>query len=220
MTTFNTKQEMASAGFIPARQRLIENYKGCDIYSSDVSGPNSFGYVFAITVRFPDYDHNHPYGPGSGHSQYWADNFYNVHFAYSTKVWLSQEKNKIGSLGAFSVQYAPDAYENGLRAARDAIGKYISIWPVPSCREVARYQGREEAIDAEIERLRSIDPSQPITDNQLACLCRNTIISMRPTGARIGEFKRLLIGGGGAQYIRDYLANTDRVFERLYFVVE
>jgi hypothetical protein len=56
--------------------------------------------------------------------------------------------------------------------------------------------GREQAIDDKIARLRAIDASEPITDEQLAKISRNTIaLYHRPSNLRIGEFKQSLLAG-------------------------
>ncbi len=218
MYRFSTHSEMLTSGFVSTDERVIEDYKGCEIRSTDVSGASSFGCAFAITVSTPAYANDHPYGvdSGSGESSYWAENIYDKRFAVSTNVWLTDELNAVKKPGCVSVKYAPQDYQRGLVAARSAIDSYRKHFPELTRRDLACHYGFEKAIDDEITRLRNIDANAQITDPRLASVCRNTIVHYRPDDVGFGDFKTMLLSGGGGAFIDEYLSDTDRVFNRLY----
>ncbi|NLG84193.1 MAG: hypothetical protein GX493_06220 [Firmicutes bacterium] len=103
--TFATKGEALKAGFIPAKVRTVERYRGGRIYIADVSGPNAFGYEFALRAELN--------GRTLGT------------FALSRSIWLTEARNRIGQPGAFTVMFAPEDFDRGLRAAREAIDKAL-----------------------------------------------------------------------------------------------
>lgn len=99
--TFDTIADAIVAGYETATTRSLEIYQGFDIRIVDTSGPRSFGYSFGVkgvptdeTLR----QGKQAVGP----------------FGSTVDVWLTQERNKAGKLGAASAMFPPDELERAI----------------------------------------------------------------------------------------------------------
>jgi hypothetical protein len=94
---FKTVSEAIQAGYMrPGFPRVVEHYKGKDIRISDISGENSYGYVYAVMVN--------------GQT-----------FCKTTRIWCSEEFTMSGTQGAYQAMFYKPDYDKGLEAA----GKFI-----------------------------------------------------------------------------------------------
>ncbi|MCA2998775.1 MAG: hypothetical protein ING75_09260 [Rhodocyclaceae bacterium] len=118
---FNTSSDAQNAGFVPAKHRTLEKYRGFKIQCVDVSCNNSFGYDFAITVFLS--------------SELDAALFINDvklpidHYARSCTLWLADDLNKLRRAGCFAAFFDPNDYRDGLARARASIDRFYATTP-------------------------------------------------------------------------------------------
>lgn len=109
--------------FILATPSVIEQYLGANIISYDVSGPESRGhkYTLAAQVELDDLLQSGA-DPVSNYREV-------VKAPQSVEIWLSEEKNKAGKMGAIGVFYSLDEYNSGIAALKELIDGYRAKYP-------------------------------------------------------------------------------------------
>lgn len=148
MPRFATKAQAIEAGFTPARHGLIERYRQFEIYSCDVSGGKSEGYRFALTIVYPlIFSEVDEVGEPEWGMLHFAKS---ENFAKSVTVWMDEEKNRIGSLGACCEMYQPGDVESAVATAKAQIDQFYR--ENPAAAELEAYHD-QACMDAEARQL-------------------------------------------------------------------
>lgn len=132
MTSFNTLEDATRAGYTAGE---TIRYRGFEIRRTDVSGPHSWGYAFAIQVRLDPYA-IHPWSELGDRT-----------FGNSESVFLTQAKNKIGQAGAFRQLFSGEVWRQGVSDATRAIDDYYASDAGAAAR-LAEHEAWRAAVDA------------------------------------------------------------------------
>jgi hypothetical protein len=111
---FQTTTDAVAAGYRPARKGLIERYNGAEIVVADTSGPDAFGYSFAICAK--------------ANTRSWPIYKFSPALAESVSIVLKSERNKINASGCVGQFFKIADYEAAIETARAYIDDQSSKW--------------------------------------------------------------------------------------------
>jgi len=107
--SFPSVTDAIDAGYTRASKRGLGVHRGYDIIIADESGPNLFGYRFAVWA-LPDLEHLR-----QGYTNLGP-------FGYTVEVW-TQDRNQLGRPGSFRPMFPPDELARAIDEAHTSIDR-------------------------------------------------------------------------------------------------
>jgi hypothetical protein len=129
--SYSTIDDALLAGFDRATCRTLKTVGPWRICIADVSGHNSYGYIYAVTVCAVN-DAFWPHGPARIDFDLWSricscDNR-ETQFVYSVTVGLTNTRNCGGGMGAYLPMFSPGAIDEGIDRAEAWIQTHRAQW--------------------------------------------------------------------------------------------